>query len=169
MLLVGVAEPARAQVPLAAGKEARLYIRGVIRPLEGRLDSVGPEAVTIIASDGAQLTLSPAQLERSELLGSRANPVLGAAMGGAVGLGVGVWRVVKSRNDCEVTPASFCAGSGTRHEGWLMAVPAAIGAAAGALVGTLIRSSEWLPAYVPTVSSNGDAGVGLTWGLPAGS
>lgn len=166
-LLVAGASAAHAQEePLTAGREVRLYVRGVIRPFEGVLEEVGPNDLTLSTPDGSVLTIGREQIERSEVRGTRKNTWLGVGVGAGVGLGVGVWRVVKHRNDCGAGVGGFCDHG---NDPWRLAIPTVAGAGVGALVGSLIHTETWLPGYLPTVTGGGPAGLALAWTVPLGS
>jgi hypothetical protein len=71
---LGLAPGAYAQAkPLEPGRKVRLFVRGVAGPFEGTLTSAAPEALEVTLRDGSRFTISPAQLERSEALGSLRN------------------------------------------------------------------------------------------------
>lgn len=152
--------------PLTAGREVRLYVRGVIRPFEGVLQEVATDDLTIASADGSVLTIGRAQIERSEVRGTRANTWLGAGVGAAFGAGVGIWRVVKHRNDCGAGGGGFCDYS---NDPWRLAIPTVAGAGVGALVGWRIRTATWLPGYLPTVAGGGPGGLAFSWSLTLGS
>ena len=169
-LWFGVPSAAYAQEEaLTPGREVHLFIRGVIAPFEGTLTAVEPDGLTLTLLDGSVFTISPSQLQRSEVLGSRRNVRRGSFMGGALGLGVGVGWVVASRNDCPGQPSGYCDSFGNSfHTGHLI-MPPLVGAAAGALVGYFIETPRWVPSFVPQPSADGDVGLGLAWSVPPGS
>jgi len=152
--------------PLAAGREVRLYVRGVIRPFEGELQQVGAGDLALVTPDGSVLTIGLEQIERSEVRGTRKNTWLGAGVGAAFGLGVGIWRVVEHRNDCGIGSATFCDPG---KDPLRLAIPTVVGASAGALVGFFIHTDTWLAGYVPTLAGGGPAGMALAWTIPLGS
>ncbi len=169
-LWAGLTPAAYAQAEaLAPGREVRLFVRGVIAPFEGTLTAAEPDGLTVTLLDGSVFTISPAQLQRSEVLGSRRNVRRGSFMGGALGLGVGVGWVVASRNDCPGQASGYCDSFGNSfHTGHLI-VPPFVGAAAGALVGYFIETPRWIPGLLSQPSADGDVGLGLAWSVLLGS
>lgn len=169
-LWAGLAPAACAQAEaLAPGRDVHLFVRGVIAPFEGTLTAVEPDGLTLTLLDGSVFTISPAQLQRSEVLGSRRNVRRGSLMGGALGLGVGVGLVVKSRKDCPGQPSGYCDSFGNNFHAWHLLVPPLAGAAAGGLVGHFIQTPRWVPGVMPLPSVDGDVGLGLAWSVPLGS
>jgi hypothetical protein len=162
-----LAPPAYAQTEaLAPGREVRLFVRGVIAPFEGTLTSARPDALTLTLLDGSEFTISPAQLQRSEVLSSRTNARWGAMAGGGIGLGIGVFLVIQARNDCDRDAYGVCDEFGTHFDEWRLVIPSVAGIAAGALVGHFIRSPTWVPGFVSGASDG--AGLGLAWAIPVG-
>jgi len=166
-VLLGLPPRVHAQgEPLAPGRMARLFVRGLVAPLEGTLVEVGPERTRIDTPDGV-LAVSNTQVERSEVLGSRANTLRGAVIGLGVGLGVGVGLVIHSKDDCQPTVQEPCTVPGEGNEEWRLAIPGLAGAAVGALVGSQIRTSAWVPGFYPG-GAVGSPGVGMVWRVPLG-
>ncbi len=169
-LWFGFASAAYAQAEvLTPGREAHLFVRGVISPFEGTLTAVEPDGLTLTLLDGSVFTISPAQIQRSEVLGSRRNVRRGSFMGGALGLGVGVGLLVTSKNDCPGQLSGYCDSFGNSFHAWRLVVPPFVGAAAGALVGYSIKTARWVPCVLPQPSADGDVGLGLAWSVPLGS
>ncbi len=139
---------------------------GVIRPFEGVLQRVGANDLTLSTLDGSTLTIGLEQIERSEVRGTKKNTWLGAGVGAAFGVGVGIWKVVQHRNDCGIGSGTFCDHG---KDPWRLAISTVVGAGAGALVGSFIRTETWLPGYVPTLTDGGPAGLALAWTVPLGS
>jgi hypothetical protein len=151
--------------PLDAGREARLYVRGLVAPFEGTLLSVRPTEVRIATPDG-EMRIAPAQVVRSEVLGNRGNARRGAVVGLGVGLGVGVAWVVGSTAACEPGPTGACGIPEDRGEELRLAIPAVAGAALGALVGSQVRSNRWVQGFFPQVGASADRSLGLAWRIP---
>jgi len=169
-LWAGLAPAAYAQAEaLAPGRDVQLFVRGVIAPFEGTLTAVEPDGLTLTLLDGSVFTISPAQLQRSEVLGSRRNVRRGGVIGGALGLAVGVGMVVGSRNSCAGQPSGYCDAFGSTFHAWHLIVPPLTGTAAGALVGHFIETPRWVPGFLPQPSADGDFGFGLAWSVPLGS
>jgi hypothetical protein len=169
-LWLGLAPPALAQAePLTPGREVRLYMQGVIAPFEGTLTANAPDALTVTLLDGSEFTLSPEQLQRAEVLGTRRNVVRGAMAGGVLGIVAGVWLVVEARDDCSRDLSGFCNAFGDSINEWHLVAPPLAGATAGALVGYFIRTPRWVPGLLPLASLNGRVGLAATWTVPLGS
>jgi hypothetical protein len=163
---LGPATSVRAQAePLAPGREVRLFVRGVAGSFDGRLTGLTPNALTLVQRDGSVFTLNPAQVDRSQVLGTRTNARRGALMGLGVGAGAGVWLAIASRNECLET-SGFCDDPGDHFNEWHLVLPAVAGAAAGALVGHFIETPTWVPGFLPGAPSSD--GFALSWTLPAG-
>lgn len=161
--------PLHAQEPLTPGREVRILVRGVAGAFEGRLLGVNPQSVTVALQNGTAFTLQTGQILRSEVLSSRTNMRRGAMLGGGVGIGAGVAWTISSRDDCrDAAGYSLCDDPGDHFDEWKLAVPALVGAAAGALVGHHIESPTWVPGVLPSPSTDGTVGLGLTWRLPFG-
>jgi hypothetical protein len=135
--------------PLEAGREARLYVRGVAMVLEGTLTSVSSDALQIGLRDGSSFTVSPSQLERADVLASRRNTVKGTVVGLGIGLAVGVALVVTASGAERGIAVSGDAAFGDELEAWELIVPSVAGASVGAFVGYSIRTMRWAPAVVP--------------------
>lgn len=149
--------------PLEVGGETRLYVRGVANVFEGKLTSVSGDALAITLIDGSSFTFSTEQIERAEVLANRRNTLKGTIVGGGVGLGVGVALVVRDRDD--TSPTALGDDFGTTFDAWKLIVPPLVGAAAGALVGYVVRTPRWAPAVVPSGgASPGD--FALVWSVP---
>ena len=169
-LWLGLAPPALAQAePLTPGREVRLYMQGVIAPFEGTLTASSAEALTLTLLDGSEFTLSPEQLQRAEVLGTRRNVVRGAMAGGVLGIVAGVWLVVESRDDCNRDVSGFCNAFGESINEWRLVAPPVVGAASGALIGYFIKTPRWVPGLLPLASLNGRVGLAVTWAVPRGS
>ena len=169
-LCAGLAQAAYAQADaLAPGRDVQLFVRGVVAPFEGTLTAVEPDGLTLTLLDGSVFTISPAQLQRSEVLASRRNARRGGVMGGALGLVVGVGLLVTSRNDCPGQPSGYCDTFGDTFRASRLIVPPLVGTAAGGLVGHFIETPRWVPGVLPQPSADGDVGLGLAWSLPLGS
>jgi hypothetical protein len=133
-------------------------VRGVAQIFEGTLTAVSPEALAITLRNGNDFTISPSQLERSEVLGSRRNTLRGAIVGGGVGLGTGVVLLVSN----DPPPAQATAPPGDRFgesfDAWKLIVPPIAGTIVGAFVGYNIRTPRWVPGFLPAAS--GDVAFG---------
>ncbi|HUF76332.1 MAG TPA: hypothetical protein VMM35_08640 [Longimicrobiales bacterium] len=166
--LVVLAPPGAAQgEPLAVGSEARLYVRGLIAPLEGTLLSLDTAQIRIRTVEG-DLGVAPELVTRSEVRGSRGNALRGGLIGLGAGVATGVALVIASRTTCDPTPVTPCGVPDDRSEEWLLVAPALAGAGAGALIGSLFRSGRWVPAFIPAIPPSSGRGVGLSWRLPSG-
>jgi hypothetical protein len=166
-LWLGLAPSAYAQAePLAVGREVRLFVRGVIAPLEGRLLSISRDELTISMADGAVFAISPEQLQRTQVLGTRRNTARGLFLGAALGFGAGIAWIVRS--DCPRDASGFCEVGDSFNE-WALVVPPVLGAGAGALAGYLIRTPRWAPGLLPQQSAAGGLAARLTWAVPIGS
>ena len=170
LLLLGIAPAAHAQArPLEAGSEVRLFVRGVISPFEGVLLSADSDELTLSTENVGVLTMSPAQVERSEVLGPQRNTLRGALIGGGVGLGLGVGLVIASRDDCNRSqdPIGFCDAVGDAVQTAALIYTPVLGAGLGALVGYFVTTGRWFPGFLP-VARQGDAALGLGWTVPVG-
>jgi len=166
-LLVGGAPEAAAQgEPLEPGRVARLFVRGLVAPLEGTLLAVGPEQVRIDSPDG-ELAVPREQVIRTEVLGSSGNTVRGAVIGLGVGLATGIVLIVQSKDECETSFDGTCGIPSNPNEVALLSIPALSGAALGALIGSQIRSSRWVPGFFPVAAAPGP-GLGMAWRVPLG-
>jgi hypothetical protein len=139
-------------------------VRGVAQVFEGRLTAASPEALAITLRDGSDFTISPSQLERSEVLGTRRNTLLGAVVGGGVGLGVGVVLLVTDDPAQGQPTAAPDDRFGESFDAWKLIVPPVAGAVVGALVGNRIRTPDWFPGFLP--GAGGDVAFG--WSAPVG-
>jgi hypothetical protein len=161
---LGLATTTHAQgAPLETGREVRLFVRGVAQVFEGTMTAVGPETLAVTLRDGSSFTLSPAQIERSQVRVPRPNMRFGAILGGAVGLGVGVVLVVTSRDRCA---GGFGVGStdcGSAFDGAKLIVPSIAGVVAGAVVGRFVRTPRWVPGILPAASGAG--GLAFRWAV----
>jgi hypothetical protein len=167
-LLLALAPAAAAQAePLAVGRQARLFVRGLVAPLEGTLLTVEPREIRIRTA-GGEMAVAPDVLTRSEVLGRRGNTLRGGLIGLGAGLALGVALVIESRDSCRPTATSPCGLPRDRSEEWLLAVPALGGVAVGALVGSRIRSSRWVPGFLPDWLPGTPGQLGFSWRLPLG-
>jgi hypothetical protein len=163
---LGLTQAAYAQAEtLAPGREARLYVRGAAGVLEGTLTTVNAERLEIALIDGSSFTVSVAQMDRAEVLASRRNRLRGAIVGAGVGLGVGVGLVVRSGDsDGDSVPGGPDDDSfGDELPAWKLIVSSAAGTVVGAVVGYFLRTSRWVPAFVP--GGPGPGNVTFAWTL----
>jgi hypothetical protein len=163
---LGLAPAVYAQAePLEPGREVRLFVRGVAGPFEGLLTSATREALGITLRDGRDFTFTPSQLERTEVLSSRRNTLRGAILGGAVGLGVGVFLVVTDEGSPD--PTAPGGGFRTEFDGWKLVVPPIAGTALGAFFGSSVRTPRWVPGLLPAAgAASGDVAFGWSIRLP---
>jgi hypothetical protein len=148
------------------GREVRIFVRGVAGAFEGRLLGVNAQSVTVALQNGTAFTLQTAQIQRSEVLGTRTNMRRGAVLGMGVGLGAGLAFAISSRENCQAT-GGFCDDPGDHFDEWKLVVPALAGTAAGALVGHFIETPRWVPGLLPSPPTDG-VGVALAWRVPSG-
>ena len=141
-------------------------MRGLVAPLEGTLLSVGPEQIHIDSPDG-ELAVPREQVTRSEVLGSRGNALRGAAVGLGVGLATGIVLLIQSKDECEPSFDTPCGIPSDPNEVALLSLPALAGAGVGALIGSQIRSSRWVPGFFPVAAAAGP-GLGMAWRVPLG-
>jgi hypothetical protein len=137
-------------------------VRGVASIFEGTLTATSAEALAITLRDGSDFTISPAQLERSEVLGNRRNTLRGAIVGGGAGLATGIVLLV---TDGPASGQSTLAPDdrfGESFDAWKLIVPPIAGAVAGTLVGHQIRTPDWFPGFLP--GAGGDVAFG--WSAP---
>ena len=167
-LLLALARAASAQAePLTAGRQARIYVGGLVAPLDGTLLSVGRTEIRIRTADG-ELVVAPQQVTRAEVLGSRGNTLRGGLIGLGAGLAVGVALVIESGRSCRPTATVPCGLPDDRNEEWLLVLPSVVGAGVGALVGSRVRSSRWVPGFLPEAGLPAPGRFGFSWSLPLG-
>lgn len=160
------AELARGQQPLAPGSTVRLTLHGEASPVTGVLSSLSSAVWTVSSEDGQVTQVAPADLASAELLVARRNTVRGGLIGGGVGLVGGLLLAATADDECGRDSTGLCdeivdAGVKTPALIW---TPVA-GAALGALVGSLVTSSRWVPALV---SSDVHGANALLWSIPLG-
>lgn len=145
------AQLADGQERLFTGQTVRLTLRGDTARVTGVLSSLTPTAWSVTSGRGQVTRVLPADIAGAELLVSRRNTVRGVLIGGGVGLLGGLLMVAMADDNCDQDSTGLCdafvdAGFKTPV---LILTPVA-GAALGALVGTLISSSRWVPAIGPS-------------------
>ena len=114
-------------------------------------------------ADGPLVSLERSRIWRAELSGGlKGNPGKGVLYGAGFGLGLGIVGALALDDDCLTGIDNFdiCEG----HEATVIAGSTLVGAAAGALVGLLVKSEQWMDirAVSPIVRAERD---GMSLGL----
>ena len=187
LLIAGLAILATAPIPQAAAQSAvldpgmrvRLSVGGLSaggsthsaagETLIGHIDRVEYDSlwVHMETMDGPIVAVERARIWRVEISrGLKGDPGRGALYGAGFGLGMGIVGALALDDDCLTGIDNFdiCEG----HEATIIAGSALAGAAAGALVGLLVKSEQWMdihPATPIVRAESGGVSLGLRIGL----
>ncbi len=166
LLMALLATPLLAQArPIAVGDMVRVTLRAQTDPTVGTLTVATATEWTLSLREGELKTLDPAQIVALELRTTRGHALQGTLIGAGAGLILGV---AVTRNDCGTSGLGeeICTALTESFEGVVIVYTTVLGAGVGVLVGAILRTSSWVPGYMPAVQQ-GRGRVGLIWRLPA--
>ncbi|MBT8478568.1 MAG: hypothetical protein KJO06_06610 [Gemmatimonadetes bacterium] len=166
------AAPLQAQAPpgpVPLGSTVRVSVQGQARPIEGTLLSASNGSWTISRPDAPPTILRADQVVGAHVQRQRRYPLAGGLVGG----GVGVALALRIRSDahcpenaivCDVLIAPMADPIVNLST---LALPI-VGAAAGALIGRLIRTTTWVPAVVAPGGLSPSTTLEFAWRVPIG-
>ena len=179
LAIVPIPQAAAQSAELDPGMRVRLSVGGLSasgsthsapgETLVGHIDRVEHDSlwVHMDTMDGPIVAVDRARIWRAEISrGLKGDPGKGALYGGGFGLGLGIVGALALDDDCHTGIDNFdiCEG----HEATIIAGSALAGAAAGGLVGLLVKTEQWMDVSVarPIVrAESGGVSLGLQVGL----
>jgi hypothetical protein len=147
----------------AVGTAMRLTMRGQPSQVHGTIASTSPTAWTIAHPNGSDSAYILNDVALAETRVSHRHTLRGALIGGGIGLVAGIALVLATEDDpCEGT-TGFCVDIAPEAANTVALVGAPlIGAGAGALIGSLFKSTRWVPTVVPRTTV-GATRIGMSW------
>jgi hypothetical protein len=166
IVVLGASE-ASAQImePISEGQLARVQFAGDVMPTQGVLRQ-SPIGWALTTDDGQTRVLDADDLQRIEAGVRHRSPWKGVAVGGGVGLLVGL--SMNALGDADCTKSDFLGFCGAAQDATtsteLLVIPL-VGAAVGGVIKSLLGSTRWTPAVAPTGTPGESLGVGFGWSL----
>jgi len=151
------------QTPVDVGSIVRLTLDGGRPPVMGRLSSLNAGALLVTQPDGEATSVAQGEILQAEVLMRRRNTLRGALIGGGAGLVAGLLMVATADDPCSQDRSAFCDDFLGWIDTFVLIWTPVTGAALGALVGTLVVSERWAPAFLP---GRADGSVALRWTFP---
>ena len=146
----------------AVGTAMRLTMRGQPSQVHGTIASTSPTAWTITHPNGSDSAYMLNDVALAEMRVSRRHTLRGALIGGGIGLVAGIALLATEDDPCEgATGLCFDITPETDNTVALIGAPL-LGAGAGALIGSLFKSTRWVPTVVPRTTV-GATRVGMSW------
>ena len=166
--LIPAATAVQAQaVPAGVGSTVRISLQGESEPIQGTIVSQSNGAWTVADVSGERTTFAADDVAKAEVRRSRNHWLTGALVGGGAGLILGL-AVASEDDNCDEDFTGLCdAVVGSTKTATVIWLPI-VGAGAGALVGSLIRTPRWVPAVLPRGPNLATSSLALSWRIPLG-
>lgn len=148
----------------AAGTTLRLTMRGQPSYVLGTVASTSPTTWTLTRPNGSDSAYALSDVALAETRVTHRRTLRGALIGGGVGLAGAVALIAFDDSDDACDGAAFPCIQ-LPDEGFKAAVLIGgplVGAGAGALIGSLFKTTRWVPTVVPRTAV-GATRIGVTW------
>ena len=159
--LCGMASAAHAQSGSPpVGTTLRLTMRGQPLQVHGTVRSTSPTTWTLARPNAADSAYALSDISAAETQVSHRRTLRGALIGGGIGLAGGLALVLAEDDDPCAGAVGPCLDFESEGNAAALIVLPLVGAGAGALIGSLFKSTRWVPTVVPRTAT-GASRIGM--------
>lgn len=162
--LLAVPATTKAQAKeVTVGRMIRVTVDG--DSVSGTLAAMASDKWSLVSPDGELRSVSPSSVGSLEVWEEHRHVLQGLAIG--AGVGIAGAAIVSGGSDCSGgnVGTQICNGLESWAEGIIWVFMPVAGAAAGALLGTVVKTGRWRPGLVP-LRSGGSIGLTVRWEVP---